>query len=101
MLLDALDPTVKSDIIARKANQAASQILFRLYTTYQPGGTGERNLVLSNLQKSPCGAGCSFRCVSIEGVGTVVSKVHRLWYEFAGPSGVGGRPNLDDKARHL
>ena len=50
MLLDALDPTVKSDIIARKANQAASQILFRLYTTYQPGGTGERNLVLSNLQ---------------------------------------------------
>ena len=50
MLLDALDPTVKSDIIARKANQAASHILFRLYTTYQPGGTGERNLVLSNLQ---------------------------------------------------
>ena len=50
MLLDALDPTVKSDIIARKANQVASQILFRLYTTYQPGGTGERNLVLSNLQ---------------------------------------------------
>ena len=50
MLLDALDPTVKSDIIARKANQAASQILSRLYTTYQPGGTGERNLVLSNLQ---------------------------------------------------
>ena len=35
MLLDALDPTVKSDIIARKANQAASQILFRLYTTYR------------------------------------------------------------------
>ena len=50
MLLDALDPTVKSDIIAREANQAASQILFRLYTTYQPDGTGERNLVLSNLQ---------------------------------------------------
>ena len=52
MLLDALDPTVKSDIIARKANQAASPILFRLYTTYQPGGTGERNLVLSNLQQN-------------------------------------------------
>ena len=50
MLLEALDPTVKSDIIARKANQAASQVLFRLCTTYQPGGTGERNLVLSNLQ---------------------------------------------------
>ena len=50
MLLEALDPTVKSDIIARKANQAASQILFRLYTTYQPGGTGERNLVFRNLQ---------------------------------------------------
>ena len=31
-LLDALDPTVKSDIIARKANQAASHILFRLYS---------------------------------------------------------------------
>ena len=39
ILLDALGPTVKFDIIARKANQAASQILFRLYTTYQPGGT--------------------------------------------------------------
>ena len=100
MLLDALDPNVKSDIIARKANQAASQILFRLYTTYQPGGTGTQPSV-EQLAKSPCGAGCSFRCVSIEGVGTVVSKVHRLWYEFAGPNGVGGRPSLDDKARHL
>ena len=82
MLLDALDPTVKSDIIARKANQAASQILFRLYTTYKPGGTGERNLVLSNLQNPHVAQGCSFRCASVEGVGTVVSKVHRLWYEF-------------------
>ena len=44
-------PTVKSDIIARKANQAASQTLFRLYTTHQPEGNRERNLVLSNLQK--------------------------------------------------
>ena len=44
------DPVVKADLIARKANHSASHILFRLYTTYQPGGTGERNLVLSNLQ---------------------------------------------------
>ena len=43
-------PVVKADLIARKANHSASHILFRLYTTYQPGGTGERNLVLSNLQ---------------------------------------------------
>ena len=50
MLMDALDPVVKADVIARKANHSASHILFRLYTTYQPGGTGERNLVLSNLQ---------------------------------------------------
>ena len=50
MLMDALDPVVKADLIARKANHSASHILFRLYTTYQPGGTGERNLVLSNLQ---------------------------------------------------
>ena len=50
MLMDALDPVVKADLIARKANRSASHILFRLYTTYQPGGTGERNLVLSNLQ---------------------------------------------------
>ena len=50
MLLGALDPSVKADIIARKANQVAARILFRLYTTYQPGGTGERNLVLTNLQ---------------------------------------------------
>ena len=89
MLLDALDPTVKSDIIARKANQAASQILFRLYTTYQPGGTGERNLVLSNLQ-NPHVVQDAASGVSVEGLGTVVSKVHRLWFEFAGPTGVGG-----------
>ena len=50
MLMDALDPVVKTDLIARKASHSASHILFRLYTTYQPGGTGERNLVLSNLQ---------------------------------------------------
>ena len=50
MFMDALDPVVKADLIARKANHSASQILFRLYTTYQPGGTGERTLVLSNLQ---------------------------------------------------
>ena len=50
MLMDALDPVVKADLIARKANHSATHILFRLYTTYQPGGTGERNLVLSNLQ---------------------------------------------------
>ena len=43
MLLGALDPSVKANIIARKANQVAARILFRLYTTYQPGGTGERN----------------------------------------------------------
>ena len=94
-------PTVKSDIIARKANQAASQILFRLYTTHQPEGNRGTQPGVEQLAKSPCGAGCSFRCVSVEGVGTVVSKVHRLWYEFAGPNGVGGRPNFDDKACHL
>ena len=41
MLMDALDPVVKADLIARKANHSASHILFRLYTTYQPGGTGD------------------------------------------------------------
>ena len=48
--IEALDPAVKSDIIAQKANQADPKILFRLYTTYQPGGTGGRNLVFTNLQ---------------------------------------------------
>ena len=50
MLMDALDSVVKADLIARKANHSATHILFRLYTTYQPGGTGERTLALSNLQ---------------------------------------------------
>ena len=44
MLLEALDPAVKSDIIARKANQAAPKILFRLYTRYQPGEQGNETL---------------------------------------------------------
>ncbi|OLP88033.1 hypothetical protein AK812_SmicGene30673 [Symbiodinium microadriaticum] len=42
MLLDALDPTVK------------------LYTTYQPDGTGERNLVLSGGKGGGNGATCKY-----------------------------------------
>ena len=49
MLLEALDPAVKSDIIARKANQAAPKILFRLYTTYQPGGNGRAKPCVNQL----------------------------------------------------
>ena len=59
------------------------KFLFRLYTTYQPGGTGERKPGFEQLAKSTCGAGCSCGYISVEGVGTVVSKVHRLWYELA------------------
>ena len=53
MLLEALDPSVKADIVARRATQNAAHIMFRLHTMYQPGGASERNLVQRNLQDPP------------------------------------------------
>ena len=53
MLLEALDPSVKADIVARRATQNAAHIMFRLHTMRQPGGASERNLAQRNLQDPP------------------------------------------------
>ena len=91
MLMDALDPVVKAALIARKANHSASHI--RLYTTYQPGGTGERNLVLSNLQ-NPQVIHDAVAGVAALRDGKVVPTVSRFWHELAGSHGFGRRPNF-------
>ena len=50
LIMQALPETVKLDLTARRANQSAVLVLFRLFTTYQPGGAGERAVVLKHLQ---------------------------------------------------
>ena len=50
MLLQSLGDTVRQDLIARRVVQNAVLILFRLHTTYQPGGASEKTLVLQSLQ---------------------------------------------------
>ena len=43
-------PPLSPTSLPERPTKQRPEILFRLYTTYQPGGTGERNLVLTNLQ---------------------------------------------------
>ena len=77
MLLEALDPAVKSDIIARKANQAApKKSCLDCTPLTNPGGTGERNLVLTNLQHPSAvhDAVSGGECIAC--VGSLVSKVY-------------------------
>ena len=50
MILAALDQGVKAEMVARRTTQVATQIMFRLYTLYQPGGSTEKALVLNHLQ---------------------------------------------------
>ena len=44
MLLAALDPAIKADLVVRRTTQVAAQIVFRLHAIYRPGGSDERNL---------------------------------------------------------
>ena len=37
-------------MVARRTTQIASQIMFRLHTLYQPGGSAEKALLLNHLQ---------------------------------------------------
>eukprot|EP00439_Symbiodinium_sp_Y106_P050419 s505_g6.t1 len=46
LMMQSFVESVKLDLISRRSTQAASLILFRLYTAYQPGGAGERTVVL-------------------------------------------------------
>ncbi|CAE7231186.1 RE1, partial [Symbiodinium sp. CCMP2456] len=50
LMLQALPEGVKHDLISRRIVQSSPLILFRLHTTYQPGGASERSTVLNNLQ---------------------------------------------------
>ena len=52
LMMHALVDAVKTDLIARRSTQSAVLILFRLFSAYQPGGAGERAVVLKHLQGS-------------------------------------------------
>ncbi|CAE7198011.1 GIP, partial [Symbiodinium natans] len=50
MLLAAMSEEQKMDMIANRISTSSVDMLFRLYTTYQPGGSLERQDVLKRLQ---------------------------------------------------
>ena len=50
MIVQAVPEAVKTDLIARRSTQSMPLLLFRLYTLYQPGGAGERAIILQKLQ---------------------------------------------------
>ena len=51
MLMAALPTLIRSDVIACKGNLSTPAILFRLHTTYQPGGGSEKAAILKNLRE--------------------------------------------------
>ena len=55
MLMAAIPESIRSDVVARKCNQSAPALLFRLHTTYQPGGGSEKALILKSLQQPEVG----------------------------------------------
>ena len=66
MLMAAIPESIRSDVVARKCNQSAPALLFRLHTTYQPGRGSEKALILKSLQplevaKDPASAVKSLR----------------------------------------
>ncbi|CAE7460417.1 TY5A [Symbiodinium sp. CCMP2456] len=50
MVIQAVPEAIKTDLISRRATQSMPMLLFRLYTLYQPGGAGERAIILQRLQ---------------------------------------------------
>ena len=50
MLVSAMGPELKADMIAQRITQFAPALVFRLYTWYQPGGSAERQEILRRLQ---------------------------------------------------
>ena len=55
LLLNAVPEGVRSDLIARRATQDVTQMVFRLFVTYQPGGSSERGHTLMQLQSPATG----------------------------------------------
>ena len=51
MLIAALPMPIRSGVIACKGNLSTPAILFRLHTTYQPGGGSEKAATLKNLRE--------------------------------------------------
>ena len=50
MILAALNPGAKAEMVARRTTQVAPQIMFRLHALYQPGGSAEKALAWNHLQ---------------------------------------------------
>ena len=50
MLLSAMGDNLKSDMVSQRLTQDAVRMVFRMFTTYQPGGSAERQDILRRLQ---------------------------------------------------
>ncbi|CAE7814357.1 unnamed protein product [Symbiodinium microadriaticum] len=50
MLLTAMNETLRQDMVSQRLTQDAVRMVFRLHTTFQPGGSAERQEVLRRLQ---------------------------------------------------
>ena len=50
MIINAMNESLRVDMVARRATQNCVKMMFRAYTFYQPGGGAERHDVLKRLQ---------------------------------------------------
>ena len=56
MLMAALDPSISTEMLARRLTRSCTGLVFRLMTFYQAGGEQEKSLVLNHLQSPPIAA---------------------------------------------
>ena len=50
MLLSAMSPELRAEMVAQRLSQNSVRMVYRLHTLYQPGGSAERSDVLRRLQ---------------------------------------------------
>ena len=50
MMLSAMTDTLRSDMVSQRITHSAPRMMFRLYVLFQPGGSAERQDILSKLQ---------------------------------------------------
>ena len=51
IMMAAMTESIRANAVARNCNQSASALVFRVHTTYQPGGGWEQALLLKSLQQ--------------------------------------------------
>ena len=62
MILGALAAEVKSEMVTKKVTGSSLSLVFKLLTTYRPGGEQEKTLLLEQLTTPEGGLRRSWRC---------------------------------------